>query len=106
MSGGLAQISSELILCANSRTFRQSACCGSELPVLLASPRQCLRCRQSETPFVVELQAVAGVWLGIGRGECFGLLGLNGAGKTTTFRILTGPPPLHKPHLSINLTSP
>ena len=35
-------------------------------------------------------QAVAGVWLGIGRGECFGLLGLNGAGKTTTFRVLTG----------------
>lgn len=34
--------------------------------------------------------AVAGLWLGIGRGECFGLLGLNGAGKTTTFRILTG----------------
>lgn len=33
---------------------------------------------------------MAGVWLGIGKGECFGLLGLNGAGKTTTFRILTG----------------
>lgn len=36
------------------------------------------------------LRAVDGLWLGIGRGECFGLLGLNGAGKTTTFRILTG----------------
>lgn len=36
------------------------------------------------------LKAVAGLWLGIGRGECFGLLGLNGAGKTTTFSILTG----------------
>jgi ABC-type multidrug transport system ATPase subunit len=38
-------------------------------------------------------RAVAGLWLGIGRGECFGLLGLNGAGKTTTFRILTGDNP-------------
>ncbi|KAI5651850.1 ABC transporter domain-containing protein [Phthorimaea operculella] len=26
----------------------------------------------------------------VGRGECFGLLGINGAGKTTTFRMLTG----------------
>ncbi|KAH9374824.1 hypothetical protein HPB48_017661 [Haemaphysalis longicornis] len=26
----------------------------------------------------------------VGKGECFGLLGVNGAGKTTTFRILTG----------------
>ncbi len=33
------------------------------------------------------------MWLGIGKGECFGLLGLNGAGKTTTFRILTGAGP-------------
>lgn len=36
------------------------------------------------------MRAVTGLSLGIGRGECFGLLGLNGAGKTTTFRILTG----------------
>jgi len=34
--------------------------------------------------------AVDGVSLGIGTGECFGLLGVNGAGKTTTFSILTG----------------
>ena len=42
-------------------------------------------------------RAVAGLWLGIGRGECFGLLGLNGAGKTTTFRILTGGGPVSVP---------
>ena len=34
--------------------------------------------------------AVDGVSVGIGTGECFGLLGVNGAGKTTTFSILTG----------------
>ncbi|XP_069681458.1 phospholipid-transporting ATPase ABCA3-like isoform X2 [Periplaneta americana] len=34
--------------------------------------------------------AVKGVSFGVGRGECFGLLGVNGAGKTTTFRMLTG----------------
>ena len=34
--------------------------------------------------------AVDGISLGIGKGECFGLLGVNGAGKTTTFNILTG----------------
>ena len=34
--------------------------------------------------------AVAGVGLGVQRGECFGLLGVNGAGKSTTFNILTG----------------
>ena len=27
---------------------------------------------------------------GVGKGECFGLLGVNGAGKTTTFKMLTG----------------
>ena len=29
------------------------------------------------------------LYLGIPRGECFGLLGVNGAGKTTTFKLLT-----------------
>ena len=33
---------------------------------------------------------MAGIYLGIPSGECFGLLGVNGAGKTTTFSILTG----------------
>ncbi|KAK3933415.1 Phospholipid-transporting ATPase ABCA1, partial [Frankliniella fusca] len=34
--------------------------------------------------------AVAGVSLGVERGQCFGLLGLNGAGKSTIFKMLTG----------------
>lgn len=34
--------------------------------------------------------AVNQVSFGVGRGECFGLLGLNGAGKTTMFKMLTG----------------
>ncbi|KAG8332075.1 hypothetical protein J6590_029683 [Homalodisca vitripennis] len=34
--------------------------------------------------------AVYGVSFQVGRGECFGLLGVNGAGKTTTFKMLTG----------------
>ena len=34
--------------------------------------------------------AVDGLFLGMPRGECFGLLGLNGAGKTTTFKMITG----------------
>lgn len=34
--------------------------------------------------------AVAGLWLTVGRGECFGLLGPNGAGKTTTLRLMQG----------------
>lgn len=28
--------------------------------------------------------------MGVGKGQCFGLLGVNGAGKTTTFKMLTG----------------
>ena len=35
-------------------------------------------------------QALRGLWLGVQRGECFGLLGMNGAGKTTAFRLLSG----------------
>ncbi|KAI5736463.1 hypothetical protein M8J76_003487 [Diaphorina citri] len=34
--------------------------------------------------------AVNQISFGVGRAECFGLLGLNGAGKTTTFKMLTG----------------
>ncbi|NWU92033.1 ABCA4 protein, partial [Upupa epops] len=34
--------------------------------------------------------AVDRICVGIGPGECFGLLGVNGAGKTTTFKMLTG----------------
>ena len=33
--------------------------------------------------------AICSLYLGIPRGECFGLLGVNGSGKTTTFQILT-----------------
>ncbi len=36
------------------------------------------------------VNAVNGIDLEIGRGECFGLLGPNGAGKTTTVEILEG----------------
>jgi ABC-type multidrug transport system ATPase subunit len=34
--------------------------------------------------------AVNRLTFGVGRAECFGLLGVNGAGKTTTFKMLTG----------------
>eukprot|EP00238_Polyblepharides_amylifera_P013822 CAMPEP_0196598342 /NCGR_PEP_ID=MMETSP1081-20130531/94265_1 /TAXON_ID=36882 /ORGANISM="Pyramimonas amylifera, Strain CCMP720" /LENGTH=1870 /DNA_ID=CAMNT_0041924027 /DNA_START=155 /DNA_END=5767 /DNA_ORIENTATION=+ len=34
--------------------------------------------------------AVRPLSFSIGRGQCFGLLGVNGAGKTSTFRMLTG----------------
>ncbi|MDX2111093.1 MAG: ATP-binding cassette domain-containing protein [Verrucomicrobiota bacterium] len=36
------------------------------------------------------IEALTGVSLEIGRGECFGLLGPNGAGKSTLMSILTG----------------
>jgi ABC-2 type transport system ATP-binding protein len=36
------------------------------------------------------VEAVRGIDLKIGRGECFGVLGPNGAGKTTTIEILEG----------------
>jgi ABC-2 type transport system ATP-binding protein len=36
------------------------------------------------------VEAVRGLDLEVGRGECFGLLGPNGAGKTTTLEILEG----------------
>ena len=34
--------------------------------------------------------AVNHVYVGVPRGQCFGLLGVNGAGKTTLFKMLTG----------------
>eukprot|EP00794_Sanderia_malayensis_P008047 gene8047-8909_t len=37
-----------------------------------------------------KLLAVDRLSFGLGKGECFGLLGVNGAGKTTTFKMLTG----------------
>ncbi len=37
-----------------------------------------------------DVQAVDGIDLEVGRGECFGLLGPNGAGKTTTIEICEG----------------
>jgi ABC-2 type transport system ATP-binding protein len=37
-----------------------------------------------------DVQAVDGLDLEVGRGECFGLLGPNGAGKTTTIEICEG----------------
>jgi ABC-2 type transport system ATP-binding protein len=36
------------------------------------------------------VDAVNGLDLSVGVGECFGLLGPNGAGKTTTIEILEG----------------
>ena len=45
------------------------------------------------TPYITKyfLQAaVDDLTFGVGKGECFGLLGVNGAGKTTTFKMLTG----------------
>ena len=37
-----------------------------------------------------QLPAVNKLWMSVGSGECFGLLGVNGAGKTSTFKMLTG----------------
>ena len=34
--------------------------------------------------------AVDRICAGVGKAECFGLLGINGAGKTSTFQMLTG----------------
>lgn len=48
----------------------------------------------SQGPFRPPVRAVDGLWLGIPKGEAFGLLGVNGAGKTTTFSMLTGQLPI------------
>ncbi|CAF0703608.1 unnamed protein product [Brachionus calyciflorus] len=46
----------------------------------------CKKFKKNRTEFT----AVDGLSFGVGKKECFGLLGLNGAGKTTTFKMLTG----------------
>ena len=51
----------------------------------------------SQGGFKPALRAVDGLWLGVPKGEAFGLLGVNGAGKTTTFSMLTGQLTDHKP---------
>ena len=48
-----------------------------------------VQCRDLRKSFV-DVKAVDGLDLTVGRGECFGLLGPNGAGKTTTIEILEG----------------
>ncbi|XP_059140252.1 phospholipid-transporting ATPase ABCA1-like, partial [Physella acuta] len=37
-----------------------------------------------------KITVVDHLYLGVPKGQCFGLLGVNGAGKTTTFKMLTG----------------
>ena len=47
-------------------------------------------CRDVIKVYDNEWTAVDGLCLAVGKGECFGLLGINGAGKTSTFKMLTG----------------
>jgi ABC-2 type transport system ATP-binding protein len=49
-----------------------------------------LRCRDLAKTYDGKVEAVRGIDLEIGVGECFGLLGPNGAGKTTTIEMLEG----------------
>ena len=56
---------------------------------------QGLEKQYSQGPFRPPVRAVDGLWMGIPKGEAFGLLGVNGAGKTTTFSMLTGTSPSH-----------
>ncbi|GFN96696.1 ATP-binding cassette sub-family a member 1 [Plakobranchus ocellatus] len=37
-----------------------------------------------------KMTAVDHIYVGVPKGQCFGLLGVNGAGKSTTFKMLTG----------------
>ena len=37
-----------------------------------------------------KMTAVDHLYVGVPKGQCFGLLGVNGAGKSTTFKMLTG----------------
>src|SRR5690348_11273032 len=49
-----------------------------------------IECRGLRKTYDGKVEAVRGLDLEIGAGECFGLLGPNGAGKTTTIEILEG----------------
>ncbi len=49
-----------------------------------------IQCRDLRKTYDGKVEAVRGLDLTIGTGECFGLLGPNGAGKTTTIEILEG----------------
>ena len=49
-----------------------------------------IQCRDLRKTYDGKVEAVRGLSLEIGQGECFGLLGPNGAGKTTTIEILEG----------------
>src|SRR5205085_3558747 len=65
------------------------------LPYLLPAPApRTVIVPVIETQSLVKLygriRALAGVSLGVERGEIFGLLGQNGAGKTTLIKILLG----------------
>jgi ABC-2 type transport system ATP-binding protein len=55
--------------------------------LLVASAIECTNLRKT---YDGKVEAVRGLSLQIGAGQCFGLLGPNGAGKTTTIEILEG----------------
>jgi ATP-binding cassette, subfamily A (ABC1), member 3 len=50
----------------------------------------CMLCRTIVSVCVDTQVAVRNMWLGIPKGQCFGLLGINGAGKTTAISTLCG----------------
>ncbi len=56
----------------------------------MAPMQAALRCRDLAKTYDGKVEAVRGIDLEIGVGECFGLLGPNGAGKTTTVEMLEG----------------
>jgi ABC-2 type transport system ATP-binding protein len=56
----------------------------------MAPMQAALRCRDLAKTYDGKVEAVRGIDLEIGVGECFGLLGPNGAGKTTTIEMLEG----------------
>ena len=56
----------------------------------MAAMEAALQCRDLAKTYDGKVEAVRGIDLEIGVGECFGLLGPNGAGKTTTIEMLEG----------------